>query len=55
MGHLHKIECDECEFEKTMINDEYAQCIAEKHESKTDHAVSVRDLSSNRTFVSPLS
>jgi hypothetical protein len=52
MSSSYLIKCQECEFEKIMIGDEFAQWAADKHQDETNHSVSIRDTSTNRTIYS---
>lgn len=52
MSSLYLIKCQECGFEKTMIGDEFAQWAADRHQDETNHLVTIRNESTNRTIYS---
>ncbi|MRW81350.1 MULTISPECIES: hypothetical protein [Haloferax] len=52
MSSSYIVECRDCEFEKRVIGDEFAQRAADRHELATDHLVTVRSVSTGTTVYS---
>ncbi|WP_160163408.1 hypothetical protein [Haloferax elongans] len=52
MSSSYLVECHDCDFEKVMIGDDFAQWTADKHQDRTNHAVSIRNTTTDKVVYS---